>query len=222
MAGSDAMSPRTRNAATTKAVMAVGNDDPLRFSRGASEAIPFPTVTAAFFHHARAHPHALAARDLSSAVREMDYATLASRSRRLAHCLRKLGVLPGDRIPIVVKRGIEMLVGILAVLACGAQYVPLDGGVVPDSTLGFVLEQAGAPGRRTVALCLASTEYRVQAVRQDCLAVVIPADGADVEEEEGDEYEMATDEFVDLATPDHGCYVIYTSGEFGPGFPLPI
>ncbi|KAL8393859.1 hypothetical protein RB595_003566 [Gaeumannomyces hyphopodioides] len=220
MASSGPMSPRTWNAATTKAIMDVGNNDPLRFSRGPSAAIPFPTVTAAFFHHAQTHPHALAARDLSSlrkggpaAIREVDYATLASRSRRLAHRLRKLGVRPGDRVPVVVKRGVEMLVGILAVLACGAQYVPLDGGVVPDSTLAFVLEQAGAPGRQTVAVCLASTEYRVQAVRQDCLTVVIPADDADAHE--ADEYEKAADEFVDLATPDHGCYVIYTSGTTG-------
>ncbi|KAL8401000.1 hypothetical protein RB594_001135 [Gaeumannomyces avenae] len=214
------LSPRTWDAATTEA----GNDDPLRFSRGPSAAIPFPTVTAAFFHHAQMHPHALAARDLSSlgkgtgpgaVVREVDYATLAARSRRLAHQLRRLGVQAGDRVPLVVKRGVEMLVGILAVLACGAQYVPLDGGVVPDSALTFALEQAGAPGRKTVALCLASTEYRVQAVREDCLTVVIPADDADAGAGEADEYEKATDEFVDLATPDHGCYVIYTSGTTG-------
>ncbi|KAI6264503.1 hypothetical protein MCOR27_011701 [Pyricularia oryzae] len=195
---------------------------PLRFSDGPRQAVPFSTVTAAFFHQARTQPSRPAARDLTSktsaAGREVTYATLARRARLLAAKLRRLGVQPGDRVPLVVKRGVEMLVGIVAVLACGAQYVPLDGGVVPDSTLRVVLRQAG----ERLALVLPSTEYRVRAVSVDCVTVVIPVvEGAEAEAEAErerlGEYDKAAAEegFVDLARPELGCYVIYTSGTTG-------
>lgn len=213
-----AMSPHNGHpfvSAKSRANEAPGLDDPLRFSFGTRLAAPFGTVTEAFYHHAREHPGVIAARDLSAvSEREIDYATLARRSRRLAIRLRELGVRPGDRIPLVVKRSIEMLVGLLAILSCGAQYVPLDGGVVPDSALRFVLRQTG--GR--IALCLASTEYRVLNVTDDCNTVVIPVlnqqhpDAADLEQDDAD--------FQDLTTPDHGCYVIYTSGAWPAPVPL--
>ncbi|KAH6634625.1 AMP-binding enzyme [Chaetomium sp. MPI-SDFR-AT-0129] len=197
-----------------------GPDGPLRFSFGTRLAAPFGTVTEAFYHHAREHPEAIAAKDLSAgsagSAREIDYASLARRSRRLAAQLRELGVQPGDRIPLVVKRSIEMLVGIMAILSCGAQYVPLDAGVVPDSALRFVLQQsqqtrgAGAP----VALCLASTEYRLLNVSEDsCKTVVIPV--LDDRDPDGEVLEKDDADFQDLATPDGGCYVIYTSGTTG-------
>ena len=75
-------------------------------------------------------------RDIFGLVRrELSYHELASRVQSLATQLQELGVGPGTRIPLVVKRGMEMVVGIWAVLSCGAQYVPLDGGVVPESTI---------------------------------------------------------------------------------------
>ncbi|CRK17808.1 hypothetical protein BN1723_017577, partial [Verticillium longisporum] len=98
-----------------------------------------------------------------------------------------------------------MLVGIISILTCGAQYVPLDGGVVPDSTLRFVLEQTGG---RTV-LVLRSTQHRLAG---SGVSNVIAIDGDDVPE--ADDYEKSTTP-QDLATSDSGCYVIYTSGTTG-------
>ncbi|KAK6855653.1 non-ribosomal peptide synthetase [Apiospora arundinis] len=189
------------------------HSDPLCFSFGATEQSAFPTVTAAFFHHAEARPADIAARDLSgTSPREITYSELACRSRRLALQLRNLGVKPGDRVPLVVKRSIEMLVGIFAVLACGAQYVPLDGGVVPDSVLRVVLQQSGGG----LALCLSSTEYRITSLDDLCCKVVIIGDKSNssdfANEHESYPFEAG---FVDLARADHGCYVIYTSGTTG-------
>lgn len=190
---------------------AIDLSNPLCFSFGQRKDSPFRTVTTAFFHHAKSQPTAIAARDLSrQSVRTITYGELASRARRLAVRLRTLGIQPGDRIPLVVKRSIEMLVGIIAVLSCGAQYVPLDGGVVPDSTLRFVLKQSGG----TLALCLASTEHRLSNLDQgSCRPVIIEETDAELASiqqnyplEEG---------FVDLAREDLGCYVIYTSGTTG-------
>lgn len=168
----------------------------------------FPTITSAILHHIRTIPHNIAARDNSSpgpVPREITYAELGLRSGYLAMRLRSCGVMPGNKVPLVVKRGIDMLVGIVAILRCGAQYVPLDGGVVPRATLQRVVEQCG--GR--VVVCLGVTVGRIAEVEMDDLKVVL------VDEETADkgvESAELTDEDSSTVT-ESGCYVIYTSGK---------
>lgn len=166
---------------------------------------PFPTLTAAFYHNVQHYPDTVAARDLSfQPPRETTYAQLGTFAQNLAHRLHDLGVRPGDRVPLVVTRGTEMLVGIFAILSCGAQYVPLDGGVVPDMTLQLVLKQTQAK----VALCLTSTARRVTAMEGvQCQIVLIDAEL----ELTVDDAQVATQR-LDLASAERGCYVIYTSG----------
>ncbi|CAM1508539.1 Fc.00g053870.m01.CDS01 [Cosmosporella sp. VM-42] len=167
--------------------------------------VPFPTVTAAFYHHAATCPDTLAVRDLSGSPRDLTYRALAEQVQQLASHLRDQGVEPGQRIPLVVKRGLEMVVGIWAILSCGAQYVPLDGGVVPDETITRVLNQAGG----SIVLCLKATKHRITALQPSRQLVVI------------DEVAIRNPNTVqkgglmDLATPERGCYVIYTSGTTG-------
>lgn len=97
-----------------------------------------------------------------------------------------------------------MLVGIVAVLSCGAQYVPLDGGVVPDSTLQHVSSQTGATS--STILCLRSTHYRVADLEVTNVVII------DDEEQSDDDLYSNNLPIDDLAEPDNGCYVIYTSG----------
>ncbi|KFA68354.1 hypothetical protein S40285_02485 [Stachybotrys chlorohalonatus IBT 40285] len=175
------------------------------FTFGQQTTPTFQTVVEAFAHHVERSPHTLAAIDLTSGSKEITYRDLSSRSQHLAYKLRQQGVRPGMRVPLVVKRGIDMLVGITAILACGSQYVPLDGGVVPDSTLRFVVEQTAADSG--VVLVLKSTKHRFEgwgSVKTVCI------DEVDHDEESGLD---ATEEIV--VKPDHGCYVIYTSGTTG-------
>lgn len=177
---------------------------PPEHSFGSKSHPRFFTVSEAFLHHATVRPGAIAARDLSSAIRgprEITYGELALKSAKLACRLRQKGVGPGNRVPLVAKRGIDMLVGIMAILACGAQYVPLDGGVVPDSTLRFVAEQAG--GSSCIAVALKSTRQRLDACN---VAGVLCID-------DSGEHEDACVLDLNLAEPEGGCYVIYTSGE---------
>lgn len=169
---------------------------------GETVARPFKTTTEAFYHHAARYPNATAVIDLSDGQRQLTYQQLAARAQSLAKALRRLGVRPGQRIPLVVKRSVEMVVGIWAVLSCGAQYVPLDGGVVPDSSLRHVVEQSGD----SIILCMASTQDRLRKLLPSSQTVRIedywsPLPGTD-----------GTD-FLDLARSDLGCYVIYTSGK---------
>lgn len=178
------------------------------FEQGEETTCPFPTVTASFYHYACSCPDAVAARDMSSSPpRELTYSELASRAQSLAQKLRSLGVRRGQRVPLVVKRGLEMVVGIWAVLSCGAQYVPLDGGVVPETTIRTVVEQSGG----SVALCLSSTENRLRGIRAEndrrLTAVLIDEHCRSIR---GSPLPEA---LLDMATSDSGCYVIYTSGE---------
>ncbi|KJZ71378.1 hypothetical protein HIM_09219 [Hirsutella minnesotensis 3608] len=169
---------------------------------------PFPTVTAAFYHHASSFPSPspVAVRDLSGvAPRELTYAQLAGHAQALALRLRGLGVQPGQRIPLVIKRGLEMVIGIWAVLSCGAQYVPLDGGVVPDSTIKHVVGQCG----EDVVLCLTTTEHRVRS-QYPYLTTVLIDQCIDISATG-----LSQDSWIDLASPDNGCYTIYTSGTTG-------
>jgi amino acid adenylation domain-containing protein len=161
----------------------------------------FLTVTDAFYHHAVTQPDAVAATDLTTG-NKITYQDLAIRASYLASRLRQVGVSPGDKVPLVVKRGIDMLVGILAVLSCGAQYVPLDGGVVPDKTLRVVVEQAGG----SVVLVLNQTKHRLDIFGNINMMVI---------DDQTWPSERPYGGYVNLAKPEDGCYVIYTSGTTG-------
>lgn len=169
-------------------------------SSGGVAPLPFATTTSAFYHHATHFPSATAVRDLSGSVpRQFTYNEIATLASILAHNLRDRGVKPGHRVPLIVKRGAEMIVGIWAILSCGAQYVPLDGGVVPDSTIQLVIEQC----KGTVVVALISTEHRVQKLCPESHTVLV---------DEFMQSDSAVHPRLDLATPEQGCYVIYTSG----------
>ncbi|OAQ95728.1 hypothetical protein LLEC1_02836 [Akanthomyces lecanii] len=176
------------------------------FSFGPSTKLPFHTTTAALAHFSLSNPSLVAVHDLSAGVpRQLTYGELAVKAQALAWHLRSIGVTPGQRIPLVVKRSCEMVVGLWAILLCGAQYVPLDGGVVPDSTLRHVLHESGG----NVLVCTSTTEARIRSLFPD-------ADAVNVDECVGSEaMQAAGREWIDLATPASGCYVIYTSGTTG-------
>lgn len=93
-----------------------------------------------------------------------------------------------------------MVVGIWAILSCGAQYVPLDGGVVVDSTIRHVFEQSGG----NIVCCLTSTVQRIHDLCPGATPVIIEQQQLDDLSYDG--------EWLDLATSDGGCYIIYTSG----------
>ncbi|UKZ72079.1 uncharacterized protein TrAtP1_013017 [Trichoderma atroviride] len=165
---------------------------------------PFSTVTASFYHFVTSFPENIALHDLSGATtQQTTYRQLAIRAQALATKLRSLGVRPHQRIPLVVKRSSEMVVGIWAILSCGAQYVPLDGGVVPDSTIRHVFEQSGG----NIICCLTSTVHRIRDLCPSASPVIIDQQELDSMPHE--------EKWVDLATSDSGCYIIYTSGTTG-------
>ena len=178
------------------------------FTNGLCVSPRFPTVSAAILHHVLTIPDQTAAVDHSTPEpRTMTYAELGNRAVHLAKALRSANVRPGDRVPFVARRGLEMLVGIVAILSCGAQYVPLDGKVAPKATIQRVVEQSGSE----VVLCLESTANRVTELeREDCKPVTVEEHTRNLEPISYRSY--IEEELAGLTTEESGCYVIYTSG----------
>ncbi|CAB4873911.1 unannotated protein [freshwater metagenome] len=73
---------------------------------------------------------------------ELTYAQFSDRVDRVAAELRRHGVRSGTYVAIAMRRSIEMMVGIYAVQAAGAAYVPVDPEQ-PAERVGYILDTAG-------------------------------------------------------------------------------
>ncbi|HYR10273.1 MAG TPA: amino acid adenylation domain-containing protein, partial [Longimicrobium sp.] len=70
------------------------------------------------------------------------YQELNARANRLAHHLVRLGVGPEARVGVLLERGPELIVSVLAVLKAGGCYVPLDPAY-PAERLRLMLDDSG-------------------------------------------------------------------------------
>ncbi|GLX21607.1 Pls/PosA family non-ribosomal peptide synthetase [Streptomyces lavendulae] len=119
-----------------------------RFSAG--PAAPARTLLDVFEATVRAHPDEPALDDGTS---RLTYRALAARVERRRRALAAAGVGHGDRVGVRVPSGTnELYVAVLAVLAAGAAYVPVDAED-PDERARLVFGEAGVravlgPGRR--------------------------------------------------------------------------
>ncbi|HEX7241983.1 MAG TPA: amino acid adenylation domain-containing protein, partial [Longimicrobiaceae bacterium] len=132
----------------------------------------------------------------------LSYAELNARANRLAHHLAGLGVGPDVRVGVLLERGVELIVSILAVLKAGGCYVPLDPSY-PAERLRMMLEDSG------VRVLLTRSEL-ADAVDAQGLATVVLLDQA---------AEALASEPADAprsgADPENLAYIVYTSGSTG-------
>ncbi|MFD7611484.1 amino acid adenylation domain-containing protein [Streptomyces sp. NPDC059828] len=102
-----------------------------------------------FEDRAARDPHALA---LVSGEDRLDYGALNERANRLAHHLGGLGIGRGDTVAVLVERGPDLVVALLAALKAGAAYTLLDpdfpagrlAGAVADSGAALLVTQRDA------------------------------------------------------------------------------
>ena len=128
----------------------------------------------------------------------VSYAELNRRANQVAHWLRERGVGPDIMVGLCAERGIEMLVGMLAIVKAGGAYVPLDPSY-PPSRLAFMLEDTAT------TLVLTQNRYRhLFAATTLCL---------DSEWEQVSHCSTANP--APSAGLDHLAYLIYTSGSTG-------
>ncbi|MFJ2663673.1 non-ribosomal peptide synthase/polyketide synthase [Nocardia fluminea] len=145
-----------------------------------------------------ASPHT--AVDFTTAM-ELSYAEFGVRVARLARHLIGLGAGPGSLVAVAMRRGVEQLVAVHAVLAAGAAYVPVDPDHPAERT-AYVLA-------RTAPVCVLTVAGSGVAVRGSVLAV----DALDLSGLSGDP--ITDDERVVALRPEHLAYVLFTSGSTG-------
>lgn len=112
-----------------------------RFGRGPRLPVSHDTVHEAFESIVDAYPTVIAA---VHGDRKITYHQLDLAANRLAHHLINSGLRPRQRVCLVVQRSLEMLIGLLAILKAGCQYVPIDGGVASDQALQHIFEDTEA------------------------------------------------------------------------------
>ncbi|MCD2197596.1 amino acid adenylation domain-containing protein [Actinomycetospora endophytica] len=132
----------------------------------------------------------------------LSYRELDVRSNRLAHRLAGLGVGPERTVGIHLERGVELVVGLVAVLKAGAAFVPLD----QDWPAARTAEVAHAARLRAV-LSHPDPSRPDGPTGDPAIAVVDPLDPT-----LDDEPITPLDVVID---PDSLAYVIYTSGSTG-------
>lgn len=129
------------------------------------------------------------------------YAELNGRANQLAHYLRELGAGLGEYVPILLPRGLRMLVAQLAVLKLGGAYVPIDP-TLPLQRQLLLLRDVGA--RRIISDQPMCVEFAGEALEWiDC-------------SESADEIGRGSckNPSIQCALP-WPAYVMYTSGSTG-------
>ncbi len=101
---------------------------------------PDQTVDQLVSAQARATPDAVA---VWTTTEEITYVELDMRVNRLAHHLRALGVRPGSLVAVLLDRGPDLLIALLAVLRAGGAYVPIDPEY-PDARIAFIVADSAA------------------------------------------------------------------------------
>ncbi len=144
-----------------------------------------------------ATPDALA---LVAGDERLSYAQLDARANRLAHHLARRGVRPGGRVGLLLERSAHTYVALLAVLKCGAAFVPIDPSF-PSDRVAFIADNADLDLLVTTSDLAAPLAARGRVLALDVEAAKIasrPTTRLDVDDD-GDAL----------------CYIIYTSGSTG-------
>ncbi|RLV70634.1 non-ribosomal peptide synthase/amino acid adenylation enzyme [Streptomyces sp. CBMAI 2042] len=134
---------------------------------------------------------------------ELSYAALDARANRLAHFLRVQGVGAESVVGLCLPRGVETLVGMLAVWKAGAGYLPVDVGQ-PAERIAFMLGDS----RAVLTLTTEEILEDLPAGRHRLVAV----DGALVAMQLAGLPDTVPDVEV---LPGQVAYVVYTSGSTG-------
>ncbi|RAG85065.1 hypothetical protein DN069_13995 [Streptacidiphilus pinicola] len=143
--------------------------------------------------------------------RRLTYRQINTEANRLAHHLRSFGVGPDVRVGLCLDRSAELLVAELAVLKAGGAYVPLD----PDY-----------PAER-IAVMAAGTSCAVMVSREDLTGNLPVSDGASpplvlLDRDAALLAKAPGHNPAHVASPEHLCYIIHTSGSTGAPKPIAL
>jgi non-ribosomal peptide synthetase component F len=170
----------------------------LSFAAGPDTAYPDLCLHELFERQAARTPASVALHCADGST--VSYAELDARANRLARRLRELGAGHESRVGVLLRRGPELVVALLAVLKAGAGYLPLDPAhparrqtdLVAGTKAGLVVTQ------RELAGLLDGSPAELLLVDADDRIAALPDQG-----------------LGRIATPDSLAYIVYTSGSTG-------
>ena len=148
-----------------------------------------------FEEQVRDCPHALA---IVQNERKLTYAELNCLANQMARYLRSLGLQPGESVALLLERSIDLVIAELAVLKCGAVYVPLDPSF-PQERKAFMVADTST----RFVLCSERTQFAEKTSVQKINIAMQDLAG------------FATDDLKIALHSDATAYVMYTSGSTG-------
>ncbi|MGA5821191.1 amino acid adenylation domain-containing protein [Kitasatospora sp. NPDC094028] len=137
---------------------------------------------------------------------ELTYRELNARANRLARRLIARGAKPEEVVVILLPRGHEAVVALLAVLKTGAAYVPVDP-VYPGARVEFMVRDAGP-------VCVIGPREGIDGAAIPAGLLLAEDDGS-VPLRAGDHEDVSASERGREPAPGDAAYVIYTSGSTG-------
>ena len=135
------------------------------------------------------------------------YENLLKQTNQLSHYLKEQGLVPGDFIAVSMPRSPELVISLLAIMQCGAAYLPLDPEY-PTDRLEFMLNDSKAKVLLTT---------KTLSVSLPTLSPTIFIDDAI-----GVLNQYATSPLTIEVLPDDTAYLLYTSGSTGMPKGVPI
>ncbi len=135
---------------------------------------------------------------------DITYRELDARANQMARYFLARGVKAGDRVAVLLDRGVEAYVALLGILKAGAAYVPLDSNH-PADRLRFIASDSGAT--------LAVTHLRLADRLDHCGVPILVLDEMRAELGALDRGPLGASERS--ADSRSLCYVLYTSGTTG-------
>ncbi|WP_145591497.1 non-ribosomal peptide synthetase [Yersinia rochesterensis] len=173
--------------ADEKALLAAANDTAI--------ALPALTLCDLLNQQSQLTPQAVA---LLDADETLTYQQVNQRVQSLAAHLRQQGVLPGDRVAVALPRSVNLSLALMAILAAGAAYLPLDTGY-PDDRLAYMISDADP----RLLITVSSLAERFTGQAPLLLLDQLPTQD-----------KPALLPAIQI-TPNHPAYLIYTSGSTG-------
>lgn len=100
-----------------------------------------PSVLDYFIQQASRYPEKTA---VVGDNKHLTYRQLDEASSALCTRLKQEGVRPGDAVPLVAQRTVELPIGMMAIAKAGACYIPIDARY-PERRIRNIIEQSGSP-----------------------------------------------------------------------------
>lgn len=143
------------------------------------------------------HPENIA---LIQEDKEVSYGELYKRSNYLAYQLWQQGIEPNELVAVLLPKGIDQIVAVLAILQAGGSYVPIESSY-PDERINQLLELANI--KRMISSQAVLAERKLKCDTQFTL----------VEQAWSAEHNII--QIPPMQEPEDVAYIIYTSGSTG-------